>query len=292
MVSREKSIQREEYFIDTPSGVTIYTVEKKISSSSPRKAVLLIHGFGVGWACWDLNIKDYSMMELLTREGFDVFAVDQRGYGRSTKVNGLSVTSEECANDLKSVIDFIKNLSHIEKVDIVRHSFGGMVAVCLAGKYLERVGKIVSIGSPYKVLNPSFQLVTNELIELAHEGIPYTPNVHHLTIEEHLYSYEQEVVDTYKDLIDQLYPEWPTGIALDIGHLKHSEYVPRIAAPTLLVNGALEYVVSLDDAMQCLNDLGAKQKALLVIGNAYHLLFLEEMAHRSVNQAVLAWLRS
>jgi pimeloyl-ACP methyl ester carboxylesterase len=42
-------------------------------------AALLIHGAGVGCACWDIDTKDYSMMELLAREGFDVFAVDQRG---------------------------------------------------------------------------------------------------------------------------------------------------------------------------------------------------------------------
>ena len=92
-------------------------------------------------------------------------------------------------------------------------------------------------------------------------------------------------------MVEQSYPEWPTGLFLDIKSLKHSEYVPRIIAPTLLVNGALEYVVDPNDALQMLNDLGAKEKALMVIGNAYHLVFLEEIAHRLVNQAILDWLR-
>ena len=290
--SQEKSIQRDEYFIDTPSGMTIYAMEKKLSDFSSGKAVLLVHGAGVGGACWDLDIKDYSLMELLALGGFDVFAVDQRGYGKSTKPDGRSVTSEACADDLKSVIDFIKNLRHLEKVDIVGHSFGGMVAVCIAGKYPECVRRIVSMGAPYKALHPSFQPVVNEFVEMAHKGIPYVPNKHHLTLEQKLYSYEQEVVDIHKNLVEQLYPEWPTGIFLDLKSLKYSEHIPNITAPTLLINGALEYVVDPDDAVQCLNDLGAKQKALLVIGNAYHLVFLEEIAHRSVNQAVLGWLRS
>lgn len=292
MVPREKPVQREEHFIDTPAGVTIYTVEKRLSGSSPRETVLLIHGVGVGWACWDLGIKDYSMMEFLAREGFDVFAIDHRGYGKSTKVDGLTVTSEACADDLKSVIDFIKNLRGIEKINVVGHSFGGMVVVCLAGKYPECVGKIVSIGSPYKALPPSFQSVADELIKQSNKGVSYVPNIHHLTVEEHLYSYEREVVDTYKEMVAQSYPECAMGIILDVASLKHSKYIPDITAPTLLINGALEYVVDPDDAAQCLNDLGAKQKALLVIGNAYHLVFLEEIAHRSMNQAVLAWFRS
>jgi len=289
---RGKPIESNQYFIDTSSGMTIYAIEKKLSDCSPSKAVLLVHGVGVGCACWDLNIKDYSMMELLAREGFDVFAVEQRGYGKSTKPNGLTVTSEASADDLRSVIDFIKNLRHLQKVDIVGHSFGGMVAVCIAGKYPECVGKVVSMGSPYKVIHPDFQPVLDGMVEMAHKGVPYVPNKHHLTLEEKLYSYEREVVDTYKDLIEQTYPEWPTGVFLDLKSLGHSKYIPNIAAPTLLINGALEYTVDPDDALQCLNNLGAKQKALLVIGNAYHLVFLEEIAHRSVYEAVLCWLRS
>ena len=290
--SQEKPIEKNEYFIDTPSGMTIYTLEKKLSDWSPSQAVLLVHGAGVGCACWDIDIKDYSLMGLLAREGFDVFAVDQRGYGKSTKPDGLTVTSEASADDLKSVIDFIKNLRHLEKVDIVGHSFGGMVAVCLAGKYPEHVGKIVSIGAPYTVINPSFQPIVDEFVEMANKGIPYVPNKHHLTLEKKLYSYEQKVVDMHKDMVGRSYTEWPTGVFLDLKSLKYSKYIPNISAPTLLINGALEYVVDPDDAVQCLNDLGAKQKALLVIGNAYHLVWLEEIAHRSVNQAVLAWLRS
>ncbi len=289
---KEKSVERNEHFIDTSTGMTIYTIEKKLNNFSPSSAALLIHGAGVGCACWDLDTKDYSLMELLAQEGFDVFAVDQRGYGRSTKPSEPNVTSEASASDLKSVIDFIRKHRHIEKVNIVGHSFGGMVAVYLTGMYPECVEKIVLMASPYKAINPSFQPLVDIMIGMAHNGIPYAPNKHHLTLEETLYSCEQGVIDTYKGLIDQSYPELPTSIFLDLKSLEGSKYIPDITAPTLLINGALEYVVAPDDAVHCLNDLGAKQKALLVIGNAYHLVFLEEIAHRTVNQAVLDWLLS
>ena len=290
MVSEEKSIERNEYLVDTPSGMTIYTVEKRLAGSSPRGAVLLIHGVGIGYICWDLNIEDYSLMELLAEEGFDVFAVDLRGYGKSTRPDGLTVNSETCADDLKAVIDFIGNLRHLERVDIVGHSFGGMVAVYLAGKYPECIERVVLIGYPYKVLHPDFQPVVDEMVKLANAGVPYFSN--ELVFEEYLYSYEQEVVDIHRKLRDQLYPEWPMGIFLDIATLKNSDYIPAITAPTLLINGALEEVVDADDAMRCLNDLGAKEKAILVVGNAYHCVWLEKIAHRSIYEAVLGWLRS
>jgi len=288
---KEEHIESNEYYVRTASGMTIYTFEKKLSDFDVRTAVLLIHGAGVGFACWDINVADYSIMELLAQQGFDVFAVDQRGYGKSTKPHGLTVTSETSADDLKFVIDHIRNLRQVEKVDIVGHSFGGMVAVCLAGKYPECIGKIVSMSSPYKVIGLSWKPFLDEMVRMAAKGFSYLPNRHHLTLEEKIYAYQQKAVDAYKTLIDQVYSEWPTGVFSDLGSLTYSEYIPNVSAPTLLINGSLEYMVDPVDALHCLSDLGAKQKALFVVGNAYHLLFLEEIAHRSVNQAILAWLR-
>lgn len=290
LFDKEKVIERNEYFIDTSSGMTLYTAEKKLKGSSPSQAVLLIHGTGVGYACWDIDIKDYSMMEFLAREDFDVFAVDQRGYGKSTKPNGLDVSSESCADDLKSVIDYMKTLTQLEKVDVVGHSFGGMVATYLAAKYPEHIGKIVLMGCPYKILHPAIKPFSDEMVEVANKGTPYAPNTHHLTVGEKLYSYEQEVVDAYKELNDRLYPEIPTGVYLSDQTLEHSQYASQIAAPTLLLVGNFDNCVELHDQVEFLKDLGASDKALLVIGQAWHLVFLEKIAHRSFYQAVLDWL--
>jgi hypothetical protein len=44
--------------------------------------------WGVGTpskVAFDVRYQDYSWMEYLAREGFDVFAMDTTGYGRSTR---------------------------------------------------------------------------------------------------------------------------------------------------------------------------------------------------------------
>ncbi len=292
MADRKRHIERSEHFVHVSSGVEIHVIEKRLSRSHPSSAVLLIHGVGVGSACWDLCIKDYSSMEFLACGGLDVFAVDQRGYGKSTKPSGLTVTSEQSAEDLISVISFVQRFRHIEKIDVVGHSFGGMVAFCLAGKYPESVKRVVAIGSPYKQVHHDFQEQLGVMAEMAQRGIPYAPNEHHLTVEQKLYSFDPEIIDAYKRLIGSSYPEWPTGVFLDLKSFHHSKYIPKIVAPTLLINGALEYVVDPSDAVRCLHDLGAKQKALMVVGNAFHLVFLEETAHRIFSHAILGWLCS
>ena len=286
-------IEKNEFFIQTDTGMTIYTVEKKLKPAIPQKVkkpVLLIHGSGVGYGYWDIEIKDYSMMEFLARLGFDVYAVDQRGFGKSTIPNGLTVRGEESAEDLKSVIDFIKTRTKLAKVDIVGHSWGAVVATFLAGKYPEDIGKVVLMGSIYKSINPAFQGAVNFLIMQAKLGVQYLPNTHYLTVENSLYSYEGIVIDYYKTMVSQSYSYIPTGPFLDLEFFEYSDYIPQIENPTLLINGMFEYVVDREDAFNCLEDLAAIEKDLLTMGNAYHLVALEEVAHTRLNLAVATWL--
>ena len=58
-----------------------------------RKVVLMVHGgFSPATLAFDVPYRDYSWMERLAREGFDVFAMDMTGYGRS----GRPTMDEPC----------------------------------------------------------------------------------------------------------------------------------------------------------------------------------------------------
>ena len=164
-----------------------------------------------------------------------------------------------------------------------------VVAIILAGKFHEDVEEMVVIGSPYKVMHPGFQGAADALIALAKAGVDYIPNTHHLTVADSLYSYDDEVIELYQNWVETMYPMVPTGLLLDMEFYEYSDYVPQIEAPTLLINGANEYVVDFNDAFDFLNDLAAEEKDLLTLGNAPHLVFLEKIAHRRLNQAVANW---
>jgi len=57
-----------------------------LRSKSANRVVLFIHGAGTpAEVAFDLQYQDYSWMEYLARTGFDVFAMDMTGYGRSAR---------------------------------------------------------------------------------------------------------------------------------------------------------------------------------------------------------------
>src|SRR5947207_15849825 len=57
-----------------------------LRGGAANRVILFVHGGGTpGAVAFDVQHQDYSWMEFLARAGFDVFAMDMTGYGRSTR---------------------------------------------------------------------------------------------------------------------------------------------------------------------------------------------------------------
>ena len=90
--------------------IRLYVWEKYMGSPAGKPIVVLCHGSATaGKESFDLQVPGkatYSLMDVLARAGFDVFAPDVRGFGRSTHPEGL-MTTMEASLDLNAVVDYI-----------------------------------------------------------------------------------------------------------------------------------------------------------------------------------------
>src|SRR6185437_1580920 len=72
------------------------------------RVVLFIHGAGTpGEVAFDVPREDYSWMAFLAHAGFDVFAMDMTGYGRSTRPAPMN---DPCNLTGKQKAEFIPRL--------------------------------------------------------------------------------------------------------------------------------------------------------------------------------------
>ena len=84
-------IGKEHYALS--NGLKIFLWEKYHKDfdktfKQSRKIVLLVHGkTWSGRPDFDLQIRDYSVMDFLARNGYDVWSIDIHGYGRSEKTD-------------------------------------------------------------------------------------------------------------------------------------------------------------------------------------------------------------
>jgi alpha-beta hydrolase superfamily lysophospholipase len=286
-----KHMEQQEFFVETESGIRLMVASKIPKEQRLGKAVVLVHGSGVGWIYWDIPMQDYSIMDYLVDRGLDVYAVECRGYGKSTKPNGLSVTAKAMAKDLKAVIATIMKRSGVTKVSAAGHSSGGTVLMVAAGMYPELLDRMVLIGTPYKAINPLFREYATQVIRAAREsGKGYVPNLHYKDIENRLDAHDKNVVDWYKFVVEENYSVMPGGILPDIIENPGAPFVPSMSIPTLIFSGAKEYVTELADAQAMFLDLATRDKGFIIQPDSFHLAFLEKRGHRGLQECTFFWI--
>ena len=108
---------------------------KRPQANAPRGVLVLVHGSSVGArATFDLTVPgkhDYSMMDWFALRGYDVWAMDHEGYGKSTTTAGNS--DIQCGvDDLAALAPVIAAQTGAERVSMYGLSSGALRAALFA----------------------------------------------------------------------------------------------------------------------------------------------------------------
>ncbi|WP_419868219.1 alpha/beta fold hydrolase [Chryseobacterium sp. CT-SW4] len=97
------------------------------------KAIMLLHGKNFNGAYWKQTAQD------LSEKGFRVIIPDQIGFGKSSKPQSYQFSFSQLAHNTKAILDELK----IDKVIVLGHSMGGMVATRFTLLYPEKVQQLI-----------------------------------------------------------------------------------------------------------------------------------------------------
>lgn len=127
-------------------GSRLYVREKYVDPPQGKPVLVLAHGSGTaGRESFDLQMPGggYSLMDAFARAGYDVFAPDVRGFGRSTRPEGY-VTTEGAAADLATVVAAIRRLRGVPTVNLLAWSWGTQYAGLFVMAHPDAVTRYVS----------------------------------------------------------------------------------------------------------------------------------------------------
>ncbi len=114
-------------------------LEMAYIDEKPKKwngqTVVLLHGKNFNIAYWETTI------ELLIKNNYRVVAVDQIGFGKSTKPDYFQYTFQQLAKNTKNLLSEIK----VKNPIILGHSMGGMLATRFALMYTEYTKQLVLV---------------------------------------------------------------------------------------------------------------------------------------------------
>ena len=128
----------EEIFVQAKDpGLRIYVRNKHLAGMShftPEKTVLYVHGATYpAETSFDLPLEGLSWMDYIAGRGYDVYLMDVRGYGGSTRPSEMDAPAEQNApiadtetavRDIGAVVDHILARRHLQKLDLLGWSWG------------------------------------------------------------------------------------------------------------------------------------------------------------------------
>ena len=137
-------------------GIELYVRNKHpagLGNFSADRTLLYVHGATYpAETSFDLPVGGASMMDLLAERGFDVWLVDVRGYGRSTRPAEMSrpaaesppiVDTATAARDVGSAVEFIRKRRGIAKLDLMGWSWGTSIMGLYTSTHDDAVNRLV-----------------------------------------------------------------------------------------------------------------------------------------------------
>ena len=97
------------------------------------KVVVLLHGKNFNGAYWKTTIA------ALNKKGYRVVVPDQVGFGKSSKPTNYQFSFQQLSVNTKAVLDHL----NIDKINLLGHSMGGMLATRFSLMYPAMVEKLV-----------------------------------------------------------------------------------------------------------------------------------------------------
>jgi pimeloyl-ACP methyl ester carboxylesterase len=138
------------------AGIELYVRNKRpagMTNFPAEKILLYVHGATYpSETAFDLPIEGASMMDLIAARGYDVYLVDIRGYGRSTRPPEMSappqanrpiVSTDVAVRDFGTAVDHICERRGVGKINLMGWSWGTAIAGEYTSEHNEKVHRLV-----------------------------------------------------------------------------------------------------------------------------------------------------
>ena len=149
-------IVMEEFRVPSDPGIQVYVRNKRpagMTQFSAAKTVIYIHGATYpAETAFDLKLDGLSWMDYIARQGYDVYLLDVRGYGGSTRPQQMDrpplesapfAGTEEAMRDVDAVVDFVRKKRGVDQVNLIGWSWGTAIMQWYSSLNSQKIEKLV-----------------------------------------------------------------------------------------------------------------------------------------------------
>jgi pimeloyl-ACP methyl ester carboxylesterase len=280
-------------------GLRIYLWEKHATGLEDSfgvtgKVALLVHGgTWSGRPDFDLQIRDYSLMDFLAKNSYDVWAIDIHGYGHSDKTDKDWSGVQSAAADIDAAVEYITKLRDVDKIDLLGWSAGTQRAGLYAMQHPKRVAKLILYAPHWKGTAGYRDRVRKRIDNGGKPLGQYRRNTEAAARSDFVEGelarhpqFEEDVVALYVKEALQTDPKSPNAF-VDNANLPILDPL-QITVPTMVIFGEYDYAADERDLLPFFSQLKTRDKQYVFLPHGGHALMLEK-DHRRFQQQVLSF---
>lgn len=135
-----------------------------VSNFAPDRIVLFVHGATYcSESGFDLPLSGLSWMDYIAQRGWDVYIMDLRGYGRSTRPPEMNrppnenppiVNTDVAIRDVGAAVDYILSRRGVPRINLVGWSWGTTIMAAYAAQNQSKVERLVLYAPLWLVKDP------------------------------------------------------------------------------------------------------------------------------------------
>lgn len=264
-----------------PKGeVRLYLYRKRLSApargAAPLPVLLLVHGSSIsGRTSFDLSapgLGDYSMMNVFASAGFDTWAIDCEGYGRSSRTPGNS-DIRTGVEDLLAAMPVLVRETGQTRYHLYGESSGALRSVAFATRAPERVHRLVLAAFTFTGAgSPTLAARSRDLdfYRTHNRRTRDAAMIHSIFTRDQPGTGDPAVADAMASEELRFGDTVPTGTYLDMCANLPVVQPEHLPAPTLLVRGQYDGIATVPDLLDFFGRLPNPDRQFTIIPNAAH----------------------
>jgi len=153
----------------------IYVRNKRpdgLTKFASDRIAIMVHGATYPATAFDVQLAGKSWMDYMAERGFDVYAFDLPGYGRSTRpasmdqaadLNPPFMRTADAVKALDVVVDFVRSRNGVEAVNLIGWSWGTAITATYSAEKPAKVARLALYAPVWIRTTPSLVQVEGKL---------------------------------------------------------------------------------------------------------------------------------
>ena len=173
--AQSTTVITEDLSVQHTDGVKIFVRNKRpagVEKFATDRIAIMMHGATYPATAFDLPLEGKSWMDQMAERGFDVYALDLPGYGRSTRPAAMDQPADqsppymrgtEAVKALGAVVDYVRARRGVDKLNLIGWSWGTTITATYTSGNQDKVSRLALYAPVWNRTTPSLVQVQGKL---------------------------------------------------------------------------------------------------------------------------------